>query len=184
MERGYSFKTTAEREICRDIKEKLCFVAANYEEALEQFERNPQCTQNYTLPDGQIISIGSERFRCPEILFHPSLIGKDIPGIQDYLYKSIQKCDVDIRSELHSNIVLSGGTTLFEGMEIRLKNEMEHLMPDSLANNIKIKGMKSREYSVWCGGAALANLPTFSQMWISSDEYYECGVDIVHRKCF
>ena len=55
-----------------------------------------------------MIAIGNEQFRCPEILFQPSLIGKDIPGIQDYLYKSVQRCDVDIRSQLYSNIVLSG----------------------------------------------------------------------------
>ena len=73
---------------------------------------------------------------------------------------------------------------MLEGMDVRLKTELEHLVPDSITNSIKIKGMKSREFSVWCGGAALANLPSFSRMWIDSEEYYECGVDIVHRKCF
>ena len=77
-----------------------------------------------------------------------------------------------------------GGTTMFQGMDTRLKNELQHLIPDSLSRSIRIKGMESREYSVWCGGAALANLPTFSQIWIDSEEYYDYGVDIVHRKCF
>ena len=73
---------------------------------------------------------------------------------------------------------------MFQGMDTRLKHELQCLVPDSSTDNIKIKGMNSREYSVWCGGAALANLPTFAQMWIDSEDYYECGVDIVHRKCF
>lgn len=32
--------------------------------------------KSYELPDGQVITIGNERFRCPETLFQPSFIGK------------------------------------------------------------------------------------------------------------
>ena len=39
-------------------------------------------------------------------------------------------------------------------------------------------------YSVWIGGSILASLSTFQQMWISKQEYDECGPSIVHRKCF
>ena len=47
MDRGYSFKTSAEREICRDIKEKLCFVAEDFQTTMEQFETSSDKTQNY-----------------------------------------------------------------------------------------------------------------------------------------
>lgn len=73
---------------------------------------------------------------------------------------------------------------MLEGMDTRLKSELEQLVPGSFMSNIKIKGMQHREYSVWRGGAAFANLPSFSRMWIASDDYYEFGVDIVHKKCF
>ena len=56
----------------------------------------------------QVITIGNERFRCPEVLFKPSLIGKEDDGVHQTTYDSIMKCDVDIRKELYANIVLSG----------------------------------------------------------------------------
>ena len=56
----------------------------------------------------QVITVGSERFRCPEVLFQPSMLGQEAPGIHETTFNSIMKCDVDIRKDLYSNIVLSG----------------------------------------------------------------------------
>ena len=70
-------------------------------------------------PPFQVITIGNERFRCPEVLFNPSMVGMEASGIHDTTFNSIMKCDVDIRKDLYSNIVLSGGTTMFPGELLR-----------------------------------------------------------------
>eukprot|EP00347_Sterkiella_histriomuscorum_P015020 403358614 len=180
--RGYNFTTAAELEIVRDIKEKMCYVVNNYEEALKEADESHACEKNYELPDGRKILIGYERFKCAEILFSPQHAGHDLEGVHKYTYDSVMKCDVDVRRDLFQNIILSGGSTLFEGMGERMWQEIHQLAPST--NKIKILAPPERKYSVWLGGSILASLSTFQTMWINKQEYDESGPAIIHRKCF
>lgn len=151
----------------------VCYVAYNTSSSNEK---------SYELPDGQTINITSQRFRCPEALFKPNLLGKELPGFHELSYNSILKCDVDIRKDLYSNIVMSGGTTMFPGLPERLNKEITALAPNTM--KIKVVAPSERKFLVWIGGSILSSLSTFQTMWITKAEFQETGDAIVHRKCF
>jgi len=181
-ERGCAFISTAEREIIRDIKENVGYVACDFQAEIESSLLSKTVEKQYKLPDGQVITVGNERFRCSEVLFNPSLIGVEGCGIHQLVYNSIMKSDIDIRKSLYLNIVISGGSTMFPGITDRLHKEITELAPKTMRN--KIIAPPERKYSVWIGGSILASLSTFQQMWISKEEYDESGPNIANRKCY
>lgn len=107
---GINFQTTADFEIVKKIKESLCYIGEN---PIKE-ENTPKDTSTFKLPDGKDIEIGPSRFRAAEVLFRPQFLGREYDGLHEMLCSSIEESDLDLRSTLFKNIVLSGGSTLFK----------------------------------------------------------------------
>jgi len=182
LESGHSFTSTAELEIVKDIKEKLCFVAQDYEAEHSAATASSALDVAYTLPDRSQITVkGTVRMQIPELIFKPELNGKSCDSIQNLAWKSVSNSDVDVRRDLLKNIIMSGGTTMYEGIADRVKAEVIALAPPG--SEIRIVAAPDRKYAVWKGASTLASLSTFAASWISKAEYEEHGAAIVHRKC-
>ncbi|GAB4819420.1 hypothetical protein N2152v2_006466 [Parachlorella kessleri] len=189
--------------IAQDIKDTICRVS---DSPFDPEENANIPTVAYELPDGQEIQVGPARFAVPEVLFNhhlldtfgdvagqvraeaaamngPSGAAEALQGLQLVANTCINKCDVDVRRELYSGVVLTGGTSMFSSMRDRLERELAEVAPQmakvkvlSPANTVE------RRHSVWIGGSILASLGTFQQMWMSKAEYREHGPGLIHKK--
>ncbi len=166
-------------------QEDACYVAVNAaeEEKLLRTDARDDIVVPYRLPDGRTIELGAERFRAPEALFRPDLLGYEWPGLHDLVASAIKRVDVDLRAALWEKIHLAGGTTMLPGIGDRLLSELRLLAPAADVH-IRIFAPKERRFTAWIGGSILSHLPTFSRMWVTSKEYQEEGAAVVHRKTF
>ncbi|CAG2210687.1 Actin, cytoplasmic type 5,Actin, cytoskeletal 4,Actin, cytoplasmic A3,Actin, muscle-type,Actin-75,Actin-like protein 53D,Putative actin-24,Actin, non-muscle 6.2,Actin-like protein 9,Actin-71,Actin-4,Actin, nonmuscle,Actin, alpha skeletal muscle 2,Actin, cytoskeletal 2A,Actin B,Actin-11,Actin-15A,Actin, cytoplasmic type 8,Actin, cytoplasmic 2,Actin, cytoplasmic 1,Actin-like protein 7B,Actin-related protein T3,Actin, alpha skeletal muscle B,Actin, spherule isoform,Actin-57B,Actin, acrosomal process isoform,A len=156
------------------MKEKLCYVALD----CKQEARNVR-DEKFELPDGNVITIGKERFMCPEALFGP-IPGVGSGGIVDMLKSNLDSTDVDCKKDLLCNVILSGATTMFPGFPERIRKGMESFV--SKTTKAKVIANPERKSSVWIGGSILGSLSTFQTHWITKQEYEEYGPTIVHRR--
>jgi len=180
--------TSAERMSAMKIKEELCYVSMNFEEEVDNFAGKEK---QFELPDMSIVTVHNQIIRCPELMFKPSLDGKEMMGLHELTKKTIDDCDLDVRKDLLANIVMSGGTTMFPNMPERLQAEVEKLVAEGA--KVKVIAPPERMISVWIGGSILASLSTFSRMWINQYSqpdasppitgYDEVGPRIVHQMC-
>jgi actin len=182
-DRGSCFTTTSELETVRDIKERSGYVALDFDKEIEYRTRDRRSRDlSYELPDGNVIELEEERYRCPEALFQPSLVNVDSSGVHQCIVESITRCDGNMQlQDLYANIVLSGGSTMFPGIAERITKEIAALAPTTM--KINVVAPPDRKYSVWLGGSILASLPTFRGIQVSKAQYDEYGPAIVHRKC-
>ena len=168
----------------RKMKENLGFVSTDYGCDPVSSQISDEFKKSYQLSDGtRSATLDSERFRCVEPLFSPSLIGSTLSGIHERTNWSIMKCDESLHQRLYGNIVLCGGNTMFPGMGERIHREMSMLAPVNARINVITP--PDRQYSGWIGGSLLARSDQFETMCIRRlEDYEEFGPNIVYRKCF
>eukprot|EP01100_Stratorugosa_tubuloviscum_P012773 TRINITY_DN6160_c1_g2_i1.p1 TRINITY_DN6160_c1_g2~~TRINITY_DN6160_c1_g2_i1.p1 ORF type:complete len:384 (-),score=179.72 TRINITY_DN6160_c1_g2_i1:73-1224(-) len=177
-----------EFEIAKDIKEKSAFVSNNFIADLKQLKTDPNhFKQKYVMPDGRELSLNSERFRAPEIIFRPNMLAREAKGLGQFVYDQIWKCDIDTRSSLLSNIIITGGTTLMPGFASRLESEVKSALADErnstnlLISSIKVTELDNRQDLIWQGCATLASLGSF-QHWVDKISYEESGLAIFNTQ--
>jgi actin-related protein 2 len=162
------------------IKSQFCFVAVDLEDEKKLVKETNCLVEKYVLPDGKIIKLAQERFECAEAFFDPSVIGEHSAGISDFIFDVIQASDIDIRSELYKNIVVSGGSSLFPGFAARLQQNIEsRYRRDILKGDINrkmkfqinIEACPNRRWLVFEGASVLADLmKDKTEFWIQKTQ--------------
>ncbi|XP_039091277.1 actin-85C-like [Hyaena hyaena] len=178
---GHSLVTTGELEYIRSIKEQYCYVALDFDREKINTD-SPSYAQKCQLPDGQEVTLGQEKFLCPEVLFQADLIGRNDLGIHMKAFQSISSCSRDFWKVLFSHIILSGGTCSCPGLRFRMQRELSSLVSPSIS--VKVSTCPYSTYSAWMGGSILCSLSTFKDMWVTSQEYQDIGSSVISRRSF
>ena len=157
------FSQTQQKEIANNIKIKLCYVAEDYYQ-----EINNVIPKSCEILDPNVygsITLDKERIMCPDALFQPTLCDSNSISIQEAINESIKKCDVDIREDLYSNVILAGSNMMFPGLDARLNIELTILAPIKM----KVKVIQSSDSDIlaWKGGSILTSLNTFQSVWVN-----------------
>ena len=161
----------------------MCYVTQDYDAELKHAMENSTIEKKYQLPThDSVLVLKEERIKCAELMFNPHLQGRSEEGIHKSLHDCIVKCDADIKKDLFKNIVLAGGSTMFDGMKERMKKEIQALAPSTMGPEVEAPA--DRKYSCWLGGAILSQIDKFDGRWITKKQYDDVGAKIVHVNCF
>ncbi|KAL0485532.1 actin [Acrasis kona] len=180
MFQGNKVELFRKRGLIDHIKRFYTYVALDFEE--EMMKNESEISVSYKLPDGSSITLGSERFKCAEILFDPTINGGTAAGIHHVIFECVEGVYEELKDTLYKNIILSGRNTLFRDIEKRISKEIKYLIPGQV--EIQVVAPTDIKYSTWIGGSMLGSLSSFDQMCMSKKEYEEYGANLVNRRCF
>jgi len=176
MENKCRLTTTEDFHCARQMKEELCYVAMDPSSEFAE-------TTDYRIPNGQVVQLGDEKWKCPEALFNPGLVGLESMGVGGLVWDSISRCEMDVRKTLLSNVVLSGGSTMFPGFSERLAKELKSYAPLAAQSDIRVLKSKDQTTAVWSGGQVFASLRQIQEeTWMTIEDYDEYGASLMHDK--
>lgn len=168
-------------EFIRNIKHNKCKLNADL-----YLKKNPETSpgyadQNYTLPDGSTVTIGSAVVNAAEVLFRPALAGKRCLGVHEVVYECVGQADYDARRELYANLVLTGGCFATPGLADAVVNQVNSMIPNVF--RARVEEVENFQSLAWMGGAIVSSMNTFQSNWITRAQLEEHGPSIVLRKC-
>lgn len=196
-----SYRTLIEERTLAEFKEcvvqmwpgpnKLSAISPNGVSNEEVAKSSP--ARPFEFPDGYNQVFGADRYRVVESLFDAKAAipdpESDFPAptqaqtIIELIKGALNAVDVDIRSHLLANVVVTGASSLIYGFTDRLNQELMATFPGPRVRISAPGNTAERRFGSWIGGSILASLGTFHQMWISKKEYDEHGPNIVEKRC-
>lgn len=139
-DRGEQINTEDYKAEAQKIKEKYAYVCDDLVEEFKKYDTPISGPDGWALPNkfkkytykpskgaaSRKIDVGYERFLAPEMFFHPEFFSKDwTTPLDEVIDETVQGCPIDYRRKLYNNVVLSGGSTLFDGFDTRLKRMVQ-----------------------------------------------------------
>ncbi|KAJ3424892.1 actin-5c-related [Anaeramoeba flamelloides] len=167
-------------DLIKTIKEKMCFVSTNPN--IEENKRPlKQLTKTFQSKNSTF-TLSKNRYLATEILFNPQLIKRENePNITSLITKSVEQCDERIHSEIYHSIVITGGSSGFNGLKERVEMELKTLLGNRSFNVIL---PVDTTISAWVGASMLSVAQNFQESWFTKQQYNEMGIQGVHKRFY
>jgi actin-related protein 3 len=202
-ERESGIPTEDMLQIAQRVKEQHCYIAKDIAAEFSKYDDDP--ASNITRHEEVLprhnnkkiaFDVGYEKFIGPEIFFHPEIFSADwttpLPQVVDEVIRS---CPIDCRRGLYRNIVLSGGSTMFQNFDRRLQRDIRTIVDARIAEikagltdktrEVKIEtnvvSHERQRYAVWYGGSMVGSSPQFTSVAHTKAEYDEVGPSICRQ---
>lgn len=123
------------------------------------------------------IHLNVERIRVPEVVFQPSIAGLDQAGLVEIAAGILTERLVDspLRNDVLKDIFLTGGNTLFQGFEDRLRKELRAVLPADAT--LRVRKAKDSILDAWRGAAKWSNQADSRHAFVTRAEFHEKGGD-------
>ncbi|KAL5802065.1 hypothetical protein ACOSQ4_030370 [Xanthoceras sorbifolium] len=154
----------------RSLKEKLCYVAADYKTELL---RNTQASMEVT-GEGQY-TLTKERFQTGEILFQPHMAGVRTMGLDQAVALCMDHCyaaELGGDDSWFKTVILAGGTACLPGLAERLDKELHKLLPPPISNGIRVIPPPNGADTAWFGAKLISNSSTFPGPWCMTKKQF------------
>ncbi|KAF3333647.1 actin-related protein 5-like isoform X1 [Carex littledalei] len=151
------------------------------EARLMQSAQEPPRPRTLTAEDYQVV-LGVERFRCPEVLFQPGMVGEYQVGLDEMVSHSLRRLpnlDSSVKDHMCQSIFLTGGGSLLPGLEQRLETGIRATRP--YLSPLKIVRAVDSVMDAWRGASVYAASEMFSTQIFSLQDYNEKGEDWLRR---
>lgn len=198
------YNTYAEKENLHNYQATESFNAFETERVIEEFKETTshvsdlpfssnsilgRVTRPFEFPDGYNLAFGPERLATVEPLFKPThyplpgvVLAEGSSGITDLITLGLANIPSEIQSYLLNNIILTGGTSLLQGLTTRLTNDLVALYPTMKVRVLTQNSALAQKCTNWTGASILASMGHFNQSWVSKQEYEEFGADLIEKR--
>jgi actin-related protein 5 len=133
-------------------------------------QKRPLTAEDFRIP------LGVERVRCPEILMQPTMVGIDQVGVGEMVGASLRRLPEDYyEAVVEGTILLTGGSSLFEGLDVRLTSELRSQRP--YGSTISAVRASDPLLDAWRGASFFAASQAFDKCVITKEDYEGKGPD-------
>ena len=174
--RNYSLTSTLDTFMVRQVVERLCYLARNYNQELDGYGGEEKSVQLAAGSRISAVTLGAERFHIAEGIFQPELWGLDQEGIHLLVKRAVAEVSLDVRKEVAQSIFLSGGLTLIPGFKHRLEAELAKL----LSVRPRVHASPYRYHAAFLGACAHATSPAYASSRITREQWIAGKADVVN----